>query len=145
MRSEQIRIIQYASSEYQQELNLRDEVLRKPLAMNLFSEDLSVDAHDIHIGFFSDEKLIGTLILSPKADYVKMRQVAVAVEARGKHIGSKLVQFSEQLAKQEGFTSIELNARETALEFYLKNGYSIVSEQFMEIQIPHYKMTKVLV
>ena len=144
MNLEQIRIIQYGSAEYQQELDLRNDVLRKPLAMNLFDEDLSVDALDIHIGCFQNENLIGVLILSPKAGYVKMRQVAVTPKAQGKQIGRKLVQFSEQIAKNKGFTRIDLNARETAVDFYLKNGYLILGERFLEVNIPHFKMFKAL-
>lgn len=145
MKSEQIRIIKYASLEYEQELRLRNEVLRIPLGMNLYDEDLSMDAHDIHIGFFKDDILIGILLLSPKQDYIKMRQVAIAAEARGQHIGSKLIQFCEEVVKKEGFNRIELNARETAVAFYLKNGYDVMSEQFMEIDIPHYKMFKEII
>ena len=103
MESDQIRSIPYASSEYRLSLQLRNEVLRKPLGMDLFEEDLTVDAVDIHIGFFDNETLLGTLILSPKARYIKMRQVAVSVAARGKNIGSRWVNFSEQLAEKKGF------------------------------------------
>ena len=45
-----IKIFEYGTDFYRRELNLRDKVLRKPLGLNLFDEDLSQDEKDIHIG-----------------------------------------------------------------------------------------------
>lgn len=112
--------------------------------MDLLTEDLSNEVNDIHIGLFRDRELIGTLILTLGQGYVKMRQVAVAETARGINAGTRMVEFSEKVAREEGYTRIELNARKTAVSFYLKNGYSIVGEEFTEIGIPHFRMIKEL-
>jgi predicted GNAT family N-acyltransferase len=138
------RIIDCPGPAYDQELQLRNEILRKPLGMDLFNDDLSKEVNDIHIGLFRNEELVGTLILTPGNGYVKMRQVAVAETARGLNAGTQMVQFSEQVAREKGFPRIELNARKEAVRFYLKNGYTTVGDEFMEIGIPHYKMIKEL-
>ncbi|NOZ36403.1 MAG: GNAT family N-acetyltransferase [Chlorobi bacterium] len=39
---------------------------------------------------------------------------------------------------------IVLHARKTAVSFYLKLNYKIISEQFYEVGIPHFKMRKML-
>lgn len=59
-------------------------------------------------------------------------------------IGTRIVKRCEKWAKQNGFNVIETHAREVALDFYLKLGYEIKKEPFMEIGIPHRFMEKTL-
>lgn len=138
------RIIACPGPDYDQEIKLRNEILRKPLGMDLLSEDLSREVNDIHIGLFRGQELIGTLILTPGQGYVKMRQVAVAETARGINAGTQMVKFSEEVAREKGFSRIELNARQEAVNFYLKNEYTVIGDQFTEVGIPHFKMIKEL-
>jgi hypothetical protein len=49
-----IRIIEPLSEEYRQSLELRDNILRKPLGLSLFNENLDNEVNDIHIGVFLD-------------------------------------------------------------------------------------------
>ncbi|PWV56654.1 GNAT family N-acetyltransferase [Chitinophaga sp. S165] len=138
------KIIACPGPDYDQEVKLRNEILRKPLGMDLLTEDLSKEVNDIHIGLFHNTELIGTLILTPGQGYVKMRQVAVAETARGINAGTRMVKFSEEVARERGYSRIELNARQEAVNFYLKNEYTIVGDQFTEVGIPHFKMIKEL-
>jgi len=73
-----------------------------------------------------------------------MRQVAVDGTYQAKGIGKKLVEYSERLALEKNFDKIILNARDTAVKFYLKLGYRIEGEMFIEVEIPHYRMSKKL-
>ena len=137
--------IQYNSSDYQAELLLRDKMLRQPLNMSLFDEDLSRDANDIHIAAFFENKLIGCALLSPLSDTeVKMRQVAIETNYQSKKIGSKMMAYCEKLLQNKGYRKIALNARKNALNFYKKNNYQVLGDEFVEVGIPHYKMQKLL-
>jgi predicted GNAT family N-acyltransferase len=42
------------------------------------------------------------------------------------------------------YTTIILNARETAVKFYISLGYEIYGEPFVEVTLPHRKMKKTL-
>jgi predicted GNAT family N-acyltransferase len=138
-----IRIIEPLSEEYRQSLELRDNILRKPLGLSLFNENLDNEVNYIHIGVFLDCQIIGILILTPLSpDTVKMRQVAVREDFQGKGIGTRMVRFAEEIAKKQGFKRIVLNARKTAVPFYRKLFYDILSDEFTEVGIPHYKMSK---
>jgi len=140
-----IRVINYHSEEYRKELELRDEVLRKPLGMSLFDENLEKEKMDIHIGAFVKNKLVGVLILTPlNLSDIKMRQVAVLETTRSQKVGSQLVQFAEEYAKDKGYALMRLNARKTAVGFYEKLGYEKIGEEFFEIKIPHFRMNKIL-
>ncbi len=138
-------VIKFESETYLEELQLRDRVLRKPLGMSLFDENLDSEVNDFHIGAFSNNCLVGVLILTKISNNeLKMRQVAVDDGRRGLGIGSQLVAFTEAYCKALNYTRIVLNARATALEFYKRLGYTIISDVFFEIGIPHYKLEKIL-
>ena len=138
-----IRIITYGSDDYNAELQLRDKVLRKPLGMSLFDEDLLRDKADIHIAAFYENILVGCLLLLPVTESIlKMRQVAVDETFRSKGLGGMMVVFAEKYAQNHGFKKIELHARETAVAFYQKHKYAITGNQFFEVGIPHRKMLK---
>ena len=139
----EIKIIKTESEEYRQSLLLRDKILRQPLGLNLFHENLDKEVYDIHIGVFLNRHIIGVLILSPlNADAIKMRQVAVDDAYQGQGIGTQLVAFAEKTAKDSGYRQIVLHARKTAVPFYLKMHYHVVGNEFIEVCIPHYKMVK---
>jgi len=126
-------------------LALRTEVLRKPLGLEFTVAELNKDKEDIHFGLFEGDKIIACLTLT-KADNrrMKMRQVAVDFAAQGKGLGSKLSKAAEEFAKEKGYRIMFCNARKVAVPFYEKLGYKIVSDEFTEVNIPHYTMEKQL-
>lgn len=73
-----------------------------------------------------------------------MRQVAVQADLQGQGLGRILVEFSEATARAHGFARMVLNARDTAVNFYLRLGYEIEGEPFTEVTIPHRRMSKLL-
>lgn len=139
----EIREIKYGTEEYELEVALRDKILRKPLGLKFSKEQLAKESKDTHFGAFANNKLFGCLVLTPHTETtVKMRQVAVDSDVQGTGIGRQLVAECEAKAKKMGFTEIILSARDTAVPFYLKLGYEIVGEPFVEVNIPHRKMRK---
>ncbi len=139
------KIIAYGSEDYDQALALRDSLLRRPLGLSLYDEDLSGEKDAYHLGIFKGPELAAVLVLIPKdSATLQMRQVAVSQPLQGQHLGAKLVAFAESFAATQGFTRIVLNARQTAEAFYHKQGYTTVSEPFVELGIGHVKMEKTL-
>ncbi len=139
------RLIKYGSSQYEDELRLRDDVLRKPLGLSLFAENLDAEKRDTHIGAFIEGSLVGVLVLAPcREGCFKMRQVAVSAPLRRHGIGRQLVAYAEAYACDTGHREIVLNARRTAEAFYRHLGYSAVGSEFTEVGIPHIKMRKEL-
>jgi len=142
-----VKQIKFESREYFQTLGLRYDVLRCPLQIHFNLNDLKTEGSDIHIAAFFDSQIIGCLILSEISDkplVYKMRQVAVHADFQRKGVGKLMVDFCEKLAFQNGMKTISLHARETAVPFYLSLQYCIVGNQFLEVNIPHYKMSKEL-
>jgi predicted GNAT family N-acyltransferase len=141
-----ITTFEFGTPAYDESVKLRDDILRKPLKMVFYAEDLAKEYNQTHIGYYdTNGVMVGCLILQDYGDSnIKMRQVAVAEKQQGKGVGQKMVAFSEVYARQNGFTKMVLHARESACPFYDKLSYDRVGEQFEEVNIPHFKMEKVL-
>jgi predicted GNAT family N-acyltransferase len=140
-----IKEIAYSTPAYESEVALRDKILRKPLGMSLYNEDLTNEKQDTHIGAFLDNSLVGVLILTKlESNDYKMRQVAVDDTMQGKGTGKKLVEFAEAFAIKTGAKKMVLHARKTAIPFYEKLGYQTEGNEFLEVNILHKKMFKLL-
>lgn len=139
----EVRPISVGTAEYRQELDLRMKILRAPLGLTFSAEDLEKEKNDHHLGAWQNGALAGCLVLTPlSATTIKMRQVAVDTALQGTGVGRALVEASERRAKELGHSLLELNARDTAVPFYLRLGYQVVGEPFTEVTIPHRKMQK---
>lgn len=137
------RRIDYGGDDYRRSLQLRDDVLRSPLGRSIADDDLSGDAEALHVGAFAEERLVGILLLKPKSEgLLQMKQVAVEGALRGMNVGRKLVEYAERLATRQGCGEIMLHAREVAVIFYEKLGYTREGEVFEEMGIPHCVMRK---
>ena len=135
--------IAYNSPEYQEMLAFRYKMLREPLYLNFSEEDLQREKDDVFITCYEGGHIIGCCILTRLSEeVVKLRQMAVDNQWQGKNIGRKLLIFAEQYASKHGYSTVKLNARKTAVMFYVKCGYSVSGEEFLEIDIPHFLMIK---
>ncbi len=142
----EIRQITYQSEDYFISLELRDKILRKPLGMVFTEAFLEQDKDDFILGLFEENRIRAVLHLKPLSDtLLKMRQVAVDEALQGKGYGSKLVRFSEEFARNNGYSEIILHARDTAVTFYKKLNYITIGKPFTEIGILHVKMGKKLI
>jgi len=140
-----LRIIDYGTKEYQQMVNLRMEILRKPLGLSFDAAELEKEKEDVLMGAFEDERMLGCCLLTRMDQHtMRLRQMAVPNSMQGKGIGRALMIFAENIARDLGYKKLCMHARKTALGFYEKLGYSASGEEFIEVTIPHYIMEKAL-
>jgi ribosomal protein S18 acetylase RimI-like enzyme len=141
-----LKIIDHGSREYQQMVQLRNDILRKPLKLTLTPEELAKEKDEILIGAFEEEKMLGCcMLIIVDSSTVRLRQMAVLNNLQGKGIGRALTQFAENIARDRGFKKIIMHARKSAAGFYEKLGYQVCSDEFEEVTLPHYEMEKKLV
>jgi GNAT superfamily N-acetyltransferase len=123
--------VAFGSSQYKELLDIRNEVLRKPIGMVLRPKDTASDEQEYHLAAFDNAKAIGCVLLRPLDDgAIQLRQMAILDSYRGQNIGAKLVQFAEQVALNKKFKTIETRARKTAEGFYKKLGYISYPNEF---------------
>ena len=138
-----IKIIDYGSKEYQKMVDLRMEILRKPLGLTFTQTDLEPEKNDILIGAFDDEDLVACCILTKtSADTCKLRQMAVHHKIQKTGLGAAMMTYAEHVARDAGFKKMVMNARKTAAGFYEKLGYEISGNEFIEVSLPHFYMQK---
>ncbi len=138
------QIVEFGSDAFFKMMDLREEVLYKPIGLSRSIDDLEKEKNYINIAGFYDEILCATSSLVITGSEIKMQRVAIAEKYQGKGIGSAMLKFCEQYAKNHNIEYIYCHARSVAYAFYLKNGYSIVGEEFQEAGIPHSVMRKKL-
>jgi ribosomal protein S18 acetylase RimI-like enzyme len=140
-----LKIIDYGSKEYQLMVNLRYEILRKPLGLQFSKDELDQEKDEILIGAFEDEKILGCcMLVKTDVKSCRLRQMAVINKLQGKGIGKALMVFAENLARDRGFKNLTMHARKSAVGFYERLGYRVIGEEFQEVTISHYVMEKEL-
>lgn len=138
-----LKIIDYGTEEYQQMLQLRDAVLRKPLGLTFSADELEKEKNNLMIAAYEDKEMLGCCMLVEEGPQtVRLRQMAVINDLQGKGIGKALMTFAENLARDRGYLKITMHARKNAIGFYEKLGYRTTGKEFQELTIPHYIMEK---
>ncbi|WP_372805894.1 GNAT family N-acetyltransferase [Pontiella sp.] len=139
-----VREIQPGSAEFAAECALRHRVLREPIGLSLYDEDLEAEKSQLHFGLFdADAELVACVIaVATPPSRAKIRQMAVEPRHQGKGLGSFLLATVEGLLSQRGLTQLSLHARIAATGFYEGLGYAAGGTPFLEVGLPHIAMHK---
>lgn len=140
-----IKQIDHGTKEYHQMVELRNEILRKPLGLTFDPTELDREKEDTLISVFEEDVLLGCCLLTKVDDKcVRLRQMAVQNNLQGKGIGASMMNYAENVARDAGYSKMIMHARKTATGFYEKLGYKVTGKEFVEITIPHIVMEKKL-
>ena len=132
--------------EFEQYYNLRWRILRKPWGQPEGSEKDKLEEDSIHIIAKDNDCVIGIARLQFNSDNeAQIRYMAVEPQYEQKGIGKQIVAALEQQATLNHRNSIMLDAREPAVGFYKKLGYTVSEKSYLLFDcIQHYTMTKKL-
>ena len=140
-----LKQINHGSAEYRKMVELRNHILRQPLGLTFTEEELEQEKNEILIAAFDEDEIIGCCILTKFNEItLRLRQMAVLDSVQGTGIGASIVSFAENIARDKGFKYMVMHARDTALGFYEKLGYSSRGDVFIEVNLPHHVMEKEL-
>lgn len=138
-------IIPQKTNEIESYYKLRFEVLRKPWGQDENTVRDEWEDQSLHVLMIDDKgNAIATGRLQFNTDNEgQIRSMAVSESYRGQGLGTKILKFLEIKAKEKNFSKIVLDARDLAVEFYIKNGYTIDGPSYTLFDvIPHFQMIK---
>ena len=137
------RVVEYATEEYKEALQLKDDVMRKPLGLCLSEDDVKFDNKRIHIGGYIENELVCGCsfgIIHKKMGHIFSVYVKQSCQNQG--IGQQLMAFAEDYAKQSGVARLYVEGRKTAKNFYLKCGFRPCGSEYVDMNIIHQDMKK---
>ena len=117
---------------------VRHEVLRKrkPIETCQFKGD--DDENTTHFGLYVEDKLVGIISvfkeknnLFSETNQFQIRGLAVLEAFQGKGFGAELVKEAENHCISLNTDVIWFNARENAVSFYKKLGYTSIGDSFL--------------
>ena len=133
--------------EFEQYYEMRWKILRAPWKQARGSEQAPDDAISTHLMVLDDDNTligVGRLHFNSIRE-AQIRFMAIDLSEQRKGIGTRLLQALEAKAREHGAASITLDARETAMGFYRKQGYRPLGPGHTLFNcIAHVKMTKTL-
>lgn len=126
--------------------DLRYRILREPLGKERGSERNEGDETGIHFALAENKVLIAVARLDHVDEAVcQARFVAVESHLQGKGYGRKIMAALENEALNLGYQKLILHARDYALPFYGKLGYTLVGPSYKLFDVlQHFEMFKVL-
>jgi predicted GNAT family N-acyltransferase len=137
--------VDHGSDEYWKAVELRREVLRKPLGLDYTDAQLQAESDSNHFVCLLDDNVVGSaLAVSENDAVIRIKQVAVSGSRQGTGIGRCIMQFVENWATEKGYKGALLHSRGYAIPFYEKLGYLGFGDEFEEVGIPHLRMQKSL-
>ena len=123
-------------------LDLRHRILSPNKSVD--SIILTEDDAGQHFGLFQSEKIVSVISLFVENDNAQFRKFATETTEQHKGYGSILLNYVIEESVKNNVTNLWCNARLTALGFYEKFGFEVVSEKWIKNDIEYVKMERTL-
>ena len=138
-----IEKVEYGSEAYDELLRLTNKVLRAPIGLSIYDENLEIDRSSIHVVGRIDGEVVACCAVSPISGYkAKLKHMAVDEKCRGQGVGSRLLEFIEFTSKEKGYKELTAHTRVHIIEFYQNNGWKVISDEFTELSSQVVVMSK---
>lgn len=113
------------------------------------SEAEEMDGRDVNsdhwVLYDAEGTPVGTARLRmPESGIAKAERVAVRRAHRGDGLGRWLMELLEERARELDCSCVRLHGQTAVQDFYEQLGYDVVSDEFVEADIPHVEMEKPL-
>ena len=137
-----IELINRQNPFYQGERELRNKILLRPIGLPDHAWEMN-DEKSWHFIAIENNHVIGCVVLFPldeQQSRAQLMQMAVEDDYQGKGIGKLLVLKLLNFCRSQRIKEVVCHSRDTAVPFYLKLGFEIYDDPFIEVGIQHYHM-----
>ncbi|UIF28271.1 GNAT family N-acetyltransferase [Levilactobacillus brevis] len=126
---------------YQDAVQIRKDVFIAEQEIDPQVELDGTDEDKMHyVGYVDDQPVTTARIDMLAGNRVKIQRVATEKSARYHGYAGELIKQIMADAKKSDVTRVELDAQQTALDFYRELGFTVIGEVFEEAGIPHQTM-----
>ncbi len=132
-------------TEWNKYYRFRWEILRKPLGQKKGTERDEHESSAAHAFILSGDGLVVAVgrLHQVALGIGQIRYMAVHEKKRHQHLGTAVLAYLEEKARELCMHNLFLHAREEVLPFYERNNYRVVGESHLLYgKIQHYKMEK---
>lgn len=126
-------------------------ILRKTVFIEEQNVDEALEIDDLEdktlhiVGYDADTPVCTARLLEKEDRSVKIQRVAVDASYRKRGLGRLLLDQIEKIAISDlNASRLVLDSQDHAISFYEKAGYSVKGEGFLDANIPHHFMEKIL-
>ncbi|HVT78649.1 MAG TPA: GNAT family N-acetyltransferase [Acidimicrobiales bacterium] len=128
---------------------LRRDVLRRGVGTPNVHYPQDDDVRSFHLGVFAEQVLVAVASFTPAptphrpgADAWQLRGMAVADAQQRRGVGAALIADAKTRVAAAGATVLWCNARDTALGFYERLGFTVYGDGFAtaDTGLPHHVM-----
>lgn len=128
---------------------LRKDVLRRGLADPDVHYPQDDDPRSFHLGAFDGDDLVAVASFTPaptpyrhEANAWQLRGMAVTDARQTSGVGTAIIDTAIARVRNEGATVLWCNARDTAMAFYAKLGFTVYGDGFVTADsgLPHHVM-----
>lgn len=144
LRNTKVKVKKVNESNFDEYLSIRKEVFvdeqKVPLEIEIDELDrLSLD-HVTHIGAFKNDEMIATARLIKDDKNLRVGRVAVLKNHRKTGVGAHILEYAYKQATNNGFDALILGSQVSAIPFYEKSGYEVISDIYLDANIEHKDM-----
>lgn len=129
---------------YQDALKIRHLVFVNEQHVPLELEIDHEDAADYFVGYLNQTPVATARVTVQSDGAWHIQRVAVPKEYRQRGFASQILQYIEQTARNKQVPYLTLGAQDHAQGFYLKLGYQVIGDGFLDAGIKHHRMDKKL-
>jgi GNAT superfamily N-acetyltransferase len=99
------------------------------------------DASGKHLGLFYDAQLVSVISLFADGDKLRFRKFATLEAYQNKGLGSQLLRFVINYARDNRYKELWCDARSSAANFYTRHGFKKSGYPFFKQDVEYYKMS----
>jgi predicted GNAT family N-acyltransferase len=135
-----VEIVKWIDSHAQLK-NIREKVFIQEQKVTPELEWDGMDEKAIHFLVFKDEEAIGCARAIVIKSQMQLGRMAVLKEYRGQGAGRTLIEKAIVTAKLKQLSSIQISAQCNAINFYVKFGFEVMGDTYLDAEILHRDMT----
>lgn len=133
------------STVYNDALNIRYKVFVEEQSV---PEDMEIDEFEsistYFVGYIGDQPAVTARCYSADNNGWHVQRVATYKQFRKQGLAKELLLYIEDVARKKNIDYLILGAQDQAQGFYLKLGYEVVGDQYLDAGIQHHDMKKTL-